>query len=45
MVPGVELVTAKQDGLNHVAALCDLTLDTQLLLQEGRQGGNTRCYY
>lgn len=39
MVPGVKLVTAKQDGLNHVAALCDLTLDTQLLLQEGRRGG------
>lgn len=38
MVPGVQLVAAKQDGLDHVAALGDLTLDTQLFLQEGRQG-------
>lgn len=35
VVPGVQLVAAKQDGLDHVAALGDLTLDTQLLLQEG----------
>lgn len=38
MVPGVQLVPAKQDGLDHVAALSDLTLDTQLFLQEGRHG-------
>lgn len=40
VVPGVQLVAAKQDGLYHVAALRDLTLDTQLLLQEGWR----RCY-
>lgn len=34
VVPGVQLVAAKQDGLDHVTALSDLTLDTQLLLQE-----------
>lgn len=39
VVPGVQLVAAEQDGLDHVAALGDLTLDTQLLLQEGRQKG------
>lgn len=37
VVPGVELVAAKQNGLDHVAALCDLTLDAELLLQEGRR--------
>lgn len=36
VVPGVQLIAAKQDGLDHVAALSDLTLDTQLLLQEGK---------
>lgn len=33
VVPGVQFVPAEQDGLDHVAALCDLTLDTQLLLR------------
>lgn len=33
MVPSVKLITAKQDGLDHVTALCDLTLQTQFLLQ------------
>lgn len=33
MVPSVELITAKQDGLDHVTALCDLTLQTKFLLQ------------
>lgn len=32
VVPGVQLVTAKQDCLDHVAALGDLALDTELLL-------------
>lgn len=35
VVPGVQLVAAKQNGLNHVAALGYLTLNAQLLLQEG----------
>lgn len=33
VVPGVQLVPAKQNGLNHVTALSDLTLNTQLLLE------------
>lgn len=37
VVPGVQLVAAKQNGLDHVAALSDLTLDAELLLQEGRR--------
>lgn len=35
VVPGVQLVAAKQNGLNHVAALGYLTLNAQLLLQDG----------
>lgn len=35
VIPGVQLVAAKQNGLNHVAALGYLTLDAQLLLHEG----------
>lgn len=34
VVPGVQLVAAKQNGLNHVAALGYLTLNAQLLLPE-----------
>lgn len=37
VVPGVQLVAAKKNGLDHVTALSDLTLDTELLLQEVRQ--------
>lgn len=33
VVPGVQLVATKQDSLDHVTALGDLTLDAQLLLQ------------
>lgn len=32
VVPGVQLVAAKQNCLDHVAALGDLALDTELLL-------------
>ena len=32
VVPGVQLVASEQDGLDHVAALRDLTLDAELLL-------------
>lgn len=32
VVPGVQLVAAEQDGLDHVAALRDLALDPQPLL-------------
>lgn len=32
VVPGVQLVAAKQNCLYHVAALGDLALDTELLL-------------
>lgn len=35
VVPGVQLVAAKQNGLNHVAALGYLTLNAQLFLQAG----------
>lgn len=35
VVPGVQLIAAKQNCLNHVAALGYLTLNAQLLLQEG----------
>ena len=38
VVPGVQLVPAKQDGLDHVAALGDLALDTQLLLDRQKMG-------
>lgn len=43
MVPGVQLITAKHNGLDHVTALCDLALDTQLFLPEGRQDGTSMC--
>lgn len=36
VVPGVQLVAPKQDGLDHVTALRDLTLDAQLLLRAGQ---------
>ena len=32
VVPGVQLIAAKQNCFDHVAALCDLALDTELLL-------------
>lgn len=40
VVPGVQLVAAEHDGLDHVAALRDLALQAQLLLcQLVRKGG------
>lgn len=42
VVPGVQLIATKQNGLDHVAAFRDLTLDTKLFLKEGRQEGE-RC--
>lgn len=37
VVPGVQLIPTKQNGLDHVAAFRDLTLDAELFLQEGRR--------
>ena len=42
VVPGVQLVAAKQDGLDHVAALGDLALDTQLLLDRHKMSTVTK---
>lgn len=33
VVPRVQLVTTEQNSLDHIAALSDLSLDTELLLQ------------
>ena len=41
VVPGVQLVAPEQDGLDHVAALRDLTLDAELLLLGAAQRRST----
>lgn len=45
VVPGVQLIAAKQNCLNHVAALGYLTLNTQLLLQEGHISSCQQSHY
>lgn len=32
MIPGIQLITAKSDCFNHIAAFCDLALEPQLFL-------------
>lgn len=38
MIPGIQLITAKSDCFNHIAAFCDLALEPQLFLQMKKYG-------
>lgn len=45
VVPGVQLIAPEHNGLDHVAPLSDLTLNTQLLLQEGSMDKTTKLLH